>query len=46
LVGRVANIISMDKIMNVELSVQWKGLSIDRYDEMTDYNEHVDVYVT
>jgi len=36
----------IDKIMNVELPSNWKGLSIDRYDGTADPDEHVDIYVT
>ena len=33
-------------IINVELSPKWRGLSIDRYDDSTDPDEHIDVYTT
>jgi len=35
-----------DKIMNIELSSNWKGLSMDWYDRMIDPDVHVDIYVT
>jgi len=36
----------VDGIVNVELSPKWRGLSIDRYDDSTDPDEHIDVYTT
>jgi len=32
--------------MGAQLPPMWKGLNIDRYNRMTDLNEHMDVYTT
>jgi len=34
-----------DKIISVELSSNWKGLSMDQYDGTTDPDKHVDICV-
>ena len=36
----------VDKIMNTELPLQWKGLNMERYDGTTDPYNHVNIYVT
>jgi len=35
-----------DTIIRVPLSDKWKGFNKDRYDDMTDPDEHMDVYTT
>jgi len=36
----------VDGIVNVELTPKWRELSIDRYDDSTDPDKHIDVYTT
>jgi len=36
----------MESIIEVPLSSTWKNPTLDKYDETTDPNEHVDAYVT
>jgi len=36
----------VDRIINVELPATWRGFSIDRYDDTTNPEEHIDVYTT
>jgi len=35
-----------DYMMGVQLPPTWKGMNMDRYDGMTDPDEHMDVYTT
>jgi len=35
-----------DDILNTELPAKWKGLSIDKYDGMTNPDEHIEAYET
>jgi len=36
----------VDGIINVDLPAKWRGLTMDRYDGITDPDEHIDVYTT
>jgi len=36
----------IDKIMEIALSLNWKTLSIHRYDKSTNFDEHINIYVT
>lgn len=35
----------VDQIMEVNLPLRWKPLNLERYDETTDPDEHVDVFL-
>jgi len=36
----------VDRIMNAELPLHWKGLNMEQYDGTTDPDEHLHIYVT
>lgn len=36
----------IDRIMEVDIPLGWKSLNLERYDETTDPDEHLDAFLT